>query len=230
MEPMSGNPNESKYEMEFSNTWLITYSDMITIILCFFIIFFTLSTEEISSLYQIQNALTAEVEQLNTENEKLAAELFGLMDIKEDLKTSKEDFISYLREKELMDAVDIIENERGLLIRFKDNVLFDSGKAAISSDGYMILSKVADKLNNIENTIIVEGYTDNIPMNTPEFPSNWELSVARAINVVKYFTEKKGIEEERISVSGFGERNPIDTNDTAEGRANNRRIEITIVN
>lgn len=230
MEPMSGNPNESKYEMEFSNTWLITYSDMITIILCFFIIFFTLSTEEISSLYQIKNALTAEVEQLNTENEKLAAELFGLMDIKEDLKTSKEDFISYLREKELMDAVDIIENERGLLIRFKDNVLFDSGKAAISSDGYMILSKVADRLNNIENNIIVEGYTDNIPMNTPEFPSNWELSVARAINVVKYFTEKKGIEEERISVSGFGERNPIDTNDTVEGRANNRRIEITIVN
>lgn len=234
---MSWNPEDKKHEIEFSSTWLITYSDMITIILCFFIIFFTFSTKELSALYEVRNTLTAEVEQLHTENtklrsekESLAAQLFGLQDIKNDIKTSKEDFISFLREKNLMDAVDILENERGLLIRFKDSILFDSGKAVISEEGYMILHKVGDKLKSINNPIIVEGYTDNIPIRTLEFPSNWELSVARSINVVKFFTEKKGIHKERVSVSGFGEHNPIDTNDTPKGRANNRRIEITIVN
>lgn len=234
---MSLNHEDKDYEIEFSNTWLITYSDMITIILCFFIIFFTFSTKELSALYEIRNSLTEEVEQLHTENiklknekESLAAQLFGLQDLKNDFKTSKEDFISYLREKNLMDAVDILENERGLLIRFKDSILFDSGKANLSEDGYAILHKVGDKLKTINNSITVEGYTDNVPINTPEFPSNWELSVARSINVVKFLTEKKGIHKERVSVSGFGEHNPIDTNQTAKGRANNRRIEITIVN
>ncbi|MFZ5967286.1 MAG: OmpA family protein [Bacillota bacterium] len=233
---MNTDHDKNPYEMEFSNNWLITYSDMITIILCFFIVFFTYSSQEISALYDTKNALTDQISQLHAQNQKLktekenlAAQLFGLTNIEKDIKTSKEDFISFLRENNLLDQVNIIENEKGLLIRFKDSVLFGSGEADITQKGYAVLDEIGDKLGTIDHNIIVEGYTDNVPISTPEFPSNWELSVSRAIQVVKFFTEKKSISAQRITVSGYGERNPIDTNETPEGRANNRRIEITIV-
>lgn len=241
---MSSNYKKDRHEMDFSSNWLITFSDMITIILCFFIIFFSLTAKEVSFLTTIRDSLSAEVEGLNTqvnklhqENEKLKVEkeslaqkLFQLGDLEADMKTSKEDFITFLRENDLLDSVHILQNERGLLIRFRDSVLFNSGSAEITKEGYAALHKIGDKLKTIDNKIIVEGFTDNLPIRTSEYPSNWELSVARAIHVVKFFTKEKSIAEDRVSVSGFGERNPIDTNSTPQGRANNRRIEITIVN
>ncbi|QZY55269.1 OmpA/MotB family protein [Crassaminicella profunda] len=230
------NQNE-QHEMDLSTSWLITYSDMITIMLCFFIIFFTMAAKETTMLSEIKNnlstkitALADENKKLKVEKENLATQLFNLTNIEKDMDTSKEEFIAFLRENNLLDQVKILQNEKGLLIRFNDNVFFPSAKADLSKDGYAVLSLMGDKLKKIDNDIIVEGFTDNLPIHTKEFPSNWELSVARAISVVKYLTEEKEINPNRISVSGYGERNPIDTNDTKKGRANNRRIEITIVN
>jgi chemotaxis protein MotB len=224
-------------EMNLSTGWLITYSDMITIMLCFFIIFFTMAAKETTVLSEIKNNLSTKITALADENKKLkiekenlAAKLFDLTNIENDVNTSKEEFIAFLRENDLLDQVKILQNERGLLIRFNDNIFFPSAKADLSEDGYEVLSLMRDKLKKVDNDIIVEGFTDNLPIHTKEYPSNWELSVARAISVVKYLTKEKGIDPNRVSVSGYGERNPIDTNDTKEGRANNRRIEITIVN
>lgn len=231
------NTQHEQYEMDLSTSWLITYSDMITIMLCFFIIFFTMAAKETTMLSEIKNnlstkitALADENKKLKVEKENLATKLFNLTNIEKDMNTSKEDFIAFLRENNLLDQVKILQNEKGLLIRFNDNVFFPSAKADLSKDGYAVLSLMRGKLKKIDNDIIVEGFTDNLPIHTKEFPSNWELSVARAISVVKYLTEEKEINPNRISVSGYGERNPIDTNDTKKGRANNRRIEITIVN
>ncbi|ABR46529.1 OmpA/MotB domain protein [Alkaliphilus metalliredigens QYMF] len=236
MKAMSSKYDGKKYETEYSNSWLITYSDMITIVLCFFIIFFTFTAEEASVLYHVKEALTSEVADLSDENqrlleekESLAALLFGLEDIELDLVQSQETFIRFLRENHLLDRVDVIEEERGLVIRFRDSVLFGSGQARISQEGYMLLDHVTAKLRTIDNAIVIEGFTDNIPIQTNEFPSNWELSVARAIGVARYMIDEEYIEESRISVSGFGEQQPIDSNETNEGRANNRRIEITIL-
>ncbi|MCT4592926.1 MAG: OmpA family protein [Anaeromicrobium sp.] len=222
---------------DFSSNWLITYSDMVTIILCFFIIFFNLSEEKTNMLYSMKNALKEEVATLSEENNKLkttnknlSVELFNMKNIERDIHTSEEEFIKFLRDNNMLDKVNILQNEKGIAIRFKDNVLFSSGDAAMSKEGKLALSKIGDKLTKIDNNIIVEGYTDNLPIQTAKYPSNWELSVARAIEVVKYFTEVKGIDKSRMSVSGYGELNPIDTNDTPKGRSNNRRIEITIIN
>lgn len=244
MKNYDSNYEEEQYEIELSNNWIITYSDMITIILCFFIIFFTFTAEESSMLYNIKETLTSEVENLSIklddlskenkllkqEKQSLAAKLFGLTNIETDMAQSREAFIIFLRESGLIKEVDIIESERGLAIRFKDAILFPSASASIAEGGYEVLSKIADKLKEIDNPIVIEGFTDNIPINTIQFPSNWELSVARAISVARYFIDEKSIEERRITVSGFGEHNPIDTNDTPEGRSNNRRIEIIILN
>lgn len=229
---MNSNNSKNRYEMEYGNSWLITYSDMITIILCFFIVFFTFTAEEASLLEKIKDTLTTEVEGLNQENEKLKEEkesLSALLFGSENSIDSSENFMEFLEKNNLKESVYIIEEERGLVIRFKDGVLFSSGKATISESGYNLLNEIAEKIQGISNLVVIEGFTDNIPIKTNDFPSNWELSVARAIGVAKFMIDDMAIEEERISVSGFGEQRPIDTNDTEEGRANNRRIEITIL-
>lgn len=229
---MNSNNSKNRYEMEYGNSWLITYSDMITIILCFFIVFFTFTAEEASLLEKIKDTLTTEVEGLNQENEKLKEEkesLAALLFGSENSVDSSESFMEFLEKNNLKESVYIIEEERGLVIRFKDGVLFSSGKATISDSGYNLLNEIAEKIQGIPNLVVIEGFTDNIPIKTNDFPSNWELSVARAIGVAKFMIDDMDIEEERISVSGFGEQRPIDTNDTEEGRANNRRIEITIL-
>lgn len=240
-----------EYENDISSNWMITYSDMITIILCFFIIFFTFSSKEISALYTVKDSLMNKVDKLNNENNKLsdeniqlnsenmqlkeekkslAEELFNIKNMETDLNTSNEDFISFLRNNNLLEDISISEKENELIIRFKDSVLFGSGSAEITENGYIVLDKIADKLNLIDNDFVVEGFTDNVPINTHQYPSNWELSSARAISVVKFFINEKSIDEDRIFFTGWGERKPIALNDTEEGRAKNRRIEIRIIN
>ena len=230
-------------EIELSNSWMITYSDMITIMLCFFMVFFILSATESDTLQQLQMRLTAQVSDLDqevgrltmentrlqTEKQQLAQSLFGLNNLNQDVSHSREDFIVFLRDNDLLDQVQILENERGLMIRFKDSVLFDSGSADVSRQGLEIMERIGEKLLDIGNPVVVEGYTDNVPINTAIYPSNWELSSARAITVARYLIYDIGVKDERISVTGFGEQHPIDTNDTPEGRANNRRIEITVL-
>lgn len=226
-----------EYEDDISSHWMITYSDMITIILCFFIIFFTFSAEEISALHTVKDSLVNKVNKLSNENTKLkeekkslSEELFNIKNIDTDLDTSNEEFISFLRNNNLLKDVSISQKENELIIRFKNSILFDSGSAEITKNGYVILDKIANKLKLIDNDFVVEGFTDNIPINTDRFPSNWELSSTRAINVVKFFINEKSIDENRISFSGWGERKPIASNTTEEGRAKNRRIEIRVIN
>lgn len=221
-----------RYEVDYGGSWLITYSDMITIILCFFIVFFTFTAEEASMLETIKESLTSQVDGLNQENEKLKEEkesLYSLLLEENDTPDSADSFLDFLKENNLMESVNIIQGNKGMVIRFKDGVLFNSGEASISEGGFTVLNEITEKIKNIPNLIVVEGFTDNIPIKTSEFPSNWELSVARAIGVARFMIDDMNIVEERISVSGFGEQRPIDSNDTAEGRANNRRIEITIL-
>lgn len=232
MKIMNSKNFNKRYEVDYSGSWLITYSDMITIVLCFFIVFFTFTAEEASMLETIKESLTSKVDGLSQENEKLKEEkdsLYSLLLEENHSLDSSTSFLDFLKENNLMESVYIIEGNKGMVIRFKDGVLFNSGEASISKGGYSILNEIAEKIKSIPNLLVIEGFTDNIPIKTSEFPSNWELSVARAIGVAKFMIDDMNIPEERISVSGFGEQRPIDSNDTPEGRANNRRIEITIL-
>lgn len=121
--------------------------------------------------------------------------------------------------------------EKGLVITFLADVLFDSGKAQIKNSAYSILNKVTRVLkeNVPEFNVGIEGYTDNQPIKHSGWKSNWELSSARALSVLHYLVEKEEISPERLSANGYGEYRPVASNDTKEGRHLNRRVEIVIL-
>ena len=123
-----------------------------------------------------------------------------------------------------------LENvERGVVIHFTDRVLFDLGKAELKPEAKEVLQLVAQELKAWPNHIRVEGHTDNLPIRTAPYPSNWELSTARATEVLRYLIDVGGLAPERMSAAGYGEYRPIAPNDSEEGRAKNRRVDIVLL-
>src|SRR5690606_33806152 len=135
---------------------------------------------------------------------------------------------SYVQEEGLSDQVELELTERGLVVRLTGTILYDIGKAELRPEGKNLLDEIAGLIIDIPNNIMVEGHTDNWPSNTDQFPSNWELSTARATNVVKYFMEHTALEPRRLMAAGYSEYRPLYDNDTVEHRSRNRRVEIVI--
>ncbi|MGI5921360.1 MAG: flagellar motor protein MotB [Syntrophomonadaceae bacterium] len=129
----------------------------------------------------------------------------------------------------LSDNIIIMEQERGLVISFKDALLFASGSDELAPGARELITKVGMALNKIPNYIRVEGHTDNLPIHTTKFPSNWELSVLRATNVVHVLQADAGIAPHRLSIIGYGEYRPLIANSDALTRSMNRRVDIVIL-
>jgi chemotaxis protein MotB len=110
-----------------------------------------------------------------------------------------------------------------------DKVLFSPGSADLQPIGRQVLGVVADVVREVPNDLMVEGHTDNTPINTAQFPSNWELSTERATHVLRELVERNGIPAERVSAAGYGEHHPVASNTSADGRARNRRVELVIL-
>lgn len=146
------------------------------------------------------------------------------------LKEAKSLLEEKLKDEIAAKQVRIDMADRGLVITFVAEVLFDSGKAEIKPEGERILDKVARVLREegIENDIGIEGHTDNEPIKYSGWKSNWELSTARATSVLHYFVDNRGLEPERLSATGYGEYRPVASNETPEGRQKNRRVEVII--
>jgi chemotaxis protein MotB len=124
--------------------------------------------------------------------------------------------------------IQISELQGKMTVRLAEKVLFPSGSATLARDGKGTLQKVADAFRDLRERIVrVEGHTDDVPIKSALFPSNWELSAARAIAVVR-FLQDQGVDPAKLAAAGYGEWQPIAANDTPEGRAQNRRIEITL--
>jgi chemotaxis protein MotB len=127
-------------------------------------------------------------------------------------------------------SVKLAETERGVVVRIYDDILFNSGSSDLQSYSKIILSNVARVLKELPNDVRIEGHTDNIPINSSVFLSNWHLSISRATNTAYYLMMNEGLPQERVTIVGYAEYKPVDTNSTPEGRANNRRVDIVILN
>ncbi len=242
--------------------WMATYSDMVTLMLCFFIMLFAMSTvdknrftEVAASLsssilnlgsgdsilpYSGNSVITIDFSNVNEEAKARQKEKYieaaeeMVVDAQQQIADKKvDDAKNHIRdtisEKGISDKVQVVEEKDFLLIRLDSEVFFDSGSADIRTEGMKLLSSLATTLRGIENEIMVSGHTDNIPIHNALFKSNWELSTARATNVVSYFVNVEKLNPAFFTATGNGEFRPTGDNNTAEGRQKNRRIEIKII-
>lgn len=216
---------------------MTTYGDLITQVLIFFVLLFSLSSVDQNkfdmamlslqgSLGIIEGGMTLE-EGNFIEGGEVGEFLISAQEQKE-FELLQERVDEIVAEDNLK-GVQVNLDERGLLIRFVEGVLFDSGKANLKNEAKVILDKIAPLLIESHRHIRIEGHTDNLPINTRDFPSNWELSTARAVNVVKYLIEKYNFSPYILSAAGYGEYRPIAPNDSAKNRALNRRVDIIVL-
>jgi chemotaxis protein MotB len=133
-----------------------------------------------------------------------------------------------LKEQLEKEEVRLLHNERGLVLRLPEFLLFDSGQAQLRPEAMPMLNKLADILNLIPNQVIIEGHTDNRPIHTPQFPSNWELSTARAAALVRFLVEEHHLDPGHLGAAGYGEYRPVEDNGDEKGRQANRRVELII--
>lgn len=127
-------------------------------------------------------------------------------------------------------AVKLIQNERGITVSILDDILFASGKAELGVGSKNVLNKLSNVIRTIPNDLRIEGHTDNVPISSHTYSSNWHLSVARATNTAYYLMTEERIPQGRVSVVGYSENKPVAPNDSPEGRAQNRRVDIVILN
>lgn len=210
--------------------WLLTYSDLITLLLGLFVILYAISKVDAGKYVEIASALNGVFgapRGILTGNPSLIEQPGSA------LQTERQRIASDVRNALQLDAqqlpITITENERGVTVHIMEELLFPSGSAVIKSSSLVTLDTLAGVLRRLPNDLRVEGHTDNVPISTAQFPSNWHLSVSRALNVAYYLIQRHGLIQERVSVVGYSEFLPIAPNDTPEDRSKNRRVDIVIV-
>jgi len=193
-------------------------------------------SQNISELRLKVAAIEAENSGLEAANRKLKDDAANLQKIKEEkvkeVSSTYEKLLQNMKSEIAQGQVTISELKGKLTVNMEAAILFDSGKADVKQDGLEILLKMVETLNSVKDKAIrIEGHTDNVQITgalTRQFPTNWELSAARAINVAKYL-QQQGLDPSALSAAAFAEYKPVADNGTKEGRAKNRRIEITLV-
>jgi len=230
-------------EDDGSGDWILTYADMVTLLLCFFVLLFAMSSVKEETFEQLVKSLTRAIgkqnvpeagtreglmmQNLPAEKEIDAVDELGGLVQKEiqEIETKVREFIMF---NNLQGQVKVEKEELGILITLSDLVLFPTGKAKMTSVGLEIMEKLYEIIKQFPQYYIrIKGHTDNVPISTAKFESNWELSANRACEVVRFLIER-GINPKMLSAEGYAKYHPVATNDNPEGRAKNRRVEIKI--
>lgn len=221
--------------------WTQTYGDFMSLLLCFFVLLFALSTIDVARFKEvissIQGALgvleggprVLEPADIPVPKPPTQINPSGMVELKL-AGLMKEIEKKLVKEGSLTsDQVSFKIDERGLVITFLDEVLFDIGKADLKPEMLPVLDSLAEVLGTINNSVRIEGHTCDLPIHTDRFPSNWELSAARAIAVLRYLVEEKDISPQKLIAVGYGQYRPLVPNLDEEHRRKNRRVEIVIL-
>jgi chemotaxis protein MotB len=215
--------------------WLITYADLITLLLAFFIMMYTFSKQDAEKYQEVARDLKTIFHGGVGLLDK--GHITGIAPIASPFPGSK-NFSAQEIQTELTKILDsqnfdnnvvVLADERGVVIRMLDRAVFDEGRAGLKVDAMAAFDRMVPLLKQVDNPIRIEGHTDNVPIRTNEFNSNWELSVRRATEVIQYLIEQHHFPAQRLSAVGYAEYRPIVPNSTPENRALNRRIEIIVL-
>jgi chemotaxis protein MotB len=243
-------------EHENHERWLVSYADFITLLFAFFVVMFATAQGDKGKAAQVSESVKKALE--GGQVSSMVKEMFGgsvnntgqgnammkgpggsnkLADDKKkpdrpisELTTSMNVLTQELKKEIDNGKIKVNMEARGLTISFKEAALFASGEDVVSTGAYESMAKVAGAMNRLPNPVRLEGHTDAIPIHTARFRSNWELSAARSIALLELFSTKFEVPRNRMSIGGYADTAPIESNDTAEGRARNRRCDIIILN
>lgn len=222
-----------------SPSWMVTFSDLMSLLLTFFILLFSMSNISESQFSNVASSFQAVLTDSGGETIiEGQGSTSGPLDLPGSSSSSKgigQDEEMYKRVSEYIGDGDLGSDvsaqisDRGVFVELKDAILFEPGSASLKVEGVEVLQQLKDLISGFDNEIMIEGYTDDVPMASGVYDTNWELSTARAVSVVRYLVEEENIDPNRLSAVGYGEYRPIVSNDSVENRAKNRRVNILIV-
>ena len=256
---MSRRRRNRKEEDNMDESWLLPYADLLTLLLALFIVLFSMSAVDAQKFHQLSQVFngiflggTGPIDyQQPIENDDHSLDhpkksqdgqvaegedtthserpILDFEDQKE-LELIQSKVNAYIQKNDLHNKFDTSLTSEGLLLTIRDNVLFPSGQAEVREEDKKTAHELAILLEmEPPRNIIISGHTDNIPIRTANFQSNWELSVMRAINFMKVLMEDKNLDPRWFSAKGYGEYQPVGDNNTIEGRGKNRRVEVLIL-
>jgi len=237
-----------KHEEEHDNheRWLVSYADFITLLFAFFVVMYALSTVNEGKYRILSESMTSAFRnvQVNASSPLLptVAPPIAVIEKKtplpkvedgvkqkqrDNMRNIAKDILEVMKPLIEQGKVRVIETSRGVSIEINDSILFSPGQALLQPPLVKAMRAIADVLVPTDFPITIEGHTDNVPINTPQFPSNWELSAVRATTVLRLFADA-GVEPGRLTAIGYADTRPVEPNLLAEGKARNRRVTILI--
>lgn len=244
---MSKKKKHPPHEEHMDESWLIPYADLLTLLLALFIVLFassSLNAQKFKTMTDTFNAIfnggagimensspTSQQQQTQQKVQNPSTTgATGVQTPEKSLVQIKEKIDNYITTHQLQNLLRTNLTSEGLLITITNDVLFNSGSATVRANEIPIAKEISNALvTNPPHSIIISGHTDDIPINTPQFPSNWELSSMRAINFMHILLQNPKLSPQNFSAKGYGQYRPIAPNDTTENRARNRRVEVLVV-
>ncbi len=237
--------------------WLVSYADFITLLFAVFVVLYAMGqsdkkkVEEVVAAIQQSFGMATAGATAPKVNVITSSAISAIPTLKPEIKSTpmakprsgqtktraeEKDFRqiksavdAYLTKQGAQSKVTLEITRRGLIVSLKEAGFFNSGQAAIKPEAYELVNTIAEVMSQYNNPLRLEGHTDNVPINTSQFPSNWELSTARATTGLKYLLRNYDIDPNKISATGYAEFRPIADNGTAEGRAKNRRVDLVML-
>lgn len=248
---------KKKHEEHVDEGWLLPYSDMLTLLLALFIVMFAMAKIDDKKFQEIRSEFGSILSSHSSSGESIIGTVIDIKDngneynassdatsasvakgkeesIKAQLESKQmietsERIKKELSESKLKDTAQVSLDSQGIHITLDGNILFNPGSAELSNDMNETLSILDKALKSLQgNSVIIAGHTDNVPQIGGNYSSNWDLSAARAISVMNYFVNRKTIQENNVSIQAYADTKPKVKNDTPEGRAKNRRVELLI--
>jgi chemotaxis protein MotB len=233
--------------------WLVSYADFITLLFAFFVVMFASAQADKKKQMQMSNAIDSAFQSLGLfpdaarkpvsgasgstsadqpvvpMNIVMGEDVLAPAKVKEDLNQIRRELEQTLSNQVASHTVSIKMGRDGLVISLREAGFFTSGSATPKPESLGTLRQIANRLGATAYDLRIEGHTDNVPIHTGEFDSNWELSAARATHIARVFLDMKSIPPDRISAAGYAEFHPVASNDSGEGRAQNRRVDLVVL-
>ena len=224
-------------EHENHERWLVSYADFITLLFAFFVVMYSISSVNEGKFRTVSESIQAALKPVvstpvsdpHFDLGDFKASVVPILSKKVQIVRQVQAVLKKFVEEHEKGRITVAATEQGVLVTIADSMVFESGRADIRADALPLLQALAEVMDDSSvKEIRVQGHTDNVPIRSGQFPSNWELSSVRAVMVVRVLTELYHVPPERVSATGFGEFRPVTDNLTPESRTKNRRVELMV--